>query len=148
MEIIPQSALNNYRKTVSFSNNSEKRPYDMLSTQFLPRASFHALITVISSSVASMAPNIHKERGSLMLLFSKVLFRSRLTTTVLLSCVCVADHTYVCTTDAPGFELISLHNGARLTAGALPGMAAEFSVSCCALRCCSLLHEQYVSLPT
>ena len=92
----------------------------MLSTQLLPRASFHALITVISSSVASMAPNIHKERDSLMLLFSEVLFHSHLTTTVLLSFVYIANHACVCTTDAPEFELISLHNGAKLTAGAFP----------------------------
>lgn len=68
----------------------------MLSTQLLPRASFHALITKISNSVASMALNIHKERDSLMLLFSEVLFHSHLTATVLLSFVYVANHMCVC----------------------------------------------------
>jgi len=55
---------NNYRKTVSCSNHSEKGPYDMLSTQLLLRASFHALITVISSSGDLMTPNMHKDRES------------------------------------------------------------------------------------
>lgn len=75
------------------------------------------LITVISSSVASKAPNIHKERNGLML-FSKVLFHFHLATTALLSFACAAKHMCVCTTDAPAFGLLSLPNGDKLAAGA------------------------------
>lgn len=52
-----------------------------------------------------------------MLLFSELLFLSHLATAVLLTepCVCV------CSTNAPEFEVTSLHSRAKLNAGAFPG---------------------------
>lgn len=122
---------NNYRKTVSCSNNSEKRPYDILSTQLLLESSFHALVTAASSFVALTAPNIHKKWDSLMLLFSEVLFLCHLTTAVLLSKPCVC----VCITNALEFEATNLHSRAKVNAGAFPedGSWAHSPVLCSAL---------------
>lgn len=72
-----------------------------------------------------------------MLLFSKVLFCSHLTTTVLLSFVYIENHACVWNTDAPRFELISLYNRAKPTTGAF---SWDDSWVQCFMLCSALLQ--------